>query len=138
MDSNVHDVYDVILKLIILVYSVDFLKYIGITKDIKEILKTEFTRLDGKKFFLDFLCRLEDDTLCHIEFQFPKARLDELNRFFDYNIIAQVTHGKITETVVLNFTRKKASDEMISIGKTKKFLPMIVYMGDIDFETKLE
>ena len=48
-DRDVHDIYDVILKIIISVYGTLFLNYIGIEDEIKEILNVEFTTLTGKK-----------------------------------------------------------------------------------------
>lgn len=133
MSRNVHDIYDVILKIIILVYREKFLEFIGVNKNIKEVLKTEFVTFDGSKYYLDFLCLLDDDTLCHIEFQFPKARPCDLDRFFDYNIVAQVTHGSLTETIIINFTSKKFAEKIRRIGKSKCFNPHYVYLGDIDY-----
>ena len=134
MNRDIHDIYDVILKIIILVYGEDFLSFIGINKNIKEVLKTEFVTLKGNKLYLDFLCLLDDDTLCHIEFQFPKARPYNLDRFFDYNIVTQVTQGALTETIVINFTSKKFSEKIRRIGRSKCFNPDYVYLGDIDYE----
>lgn len=133
MNRDIHDIYDVILKIIILVYGEDFLSFIGINKNIKEVLKTEFVTLKGNKLYLDFLCLLDDDTLCHIEFQFPKARPYDLDRFFDYNIVTQVTQGALTETIVINFTSKKFSEKIRRIGRSKCFNPDYVYLGDIDY-----
>ena len=111
----------------------DFLSFIGINKNIKEVLKTEFVTLNGDKYYLDFLCLLDDDTLSHIEFQFPKARPHDLDRFFDYNIVAQVTYGSLTETTVINFTSKKFSEKIRRIGRSKCFNPDYIYLGDIDY-----
>ena len=133
MDFKIHDVYDVILKIIMLVYGVIFLEYVGIDKKIKRLLKTEFTRMDGSKVYLDFLCLLEDGTLCHIEFQFPKARPVDLDRFFDYNITAQVRHGALTETLVINFTSRTNAIKTRQIGRSKSFHPKHFYLGDVDF-----
>ena len=133
MDRNIHDIYDVILKIILVVYREDFLSFIGINKNIKEVLKTEFVTLNGDKYYLDFLCLLDDDTLSHIEFQFPKARPHDLDRFFDYNIVAQVTYGSLTETTVINFTSKKFSEKIRRIGRSKCFNPDYIYLGDIDY-----
>lgn len=59
MDRDVHDIYDVILKIIISVYGTLFLNYIGIEDEIKEILNVEFTTLTGKKGYLDFFVSFE-------------------------------------------------------------------------------
>lgn len=87
MKRPIHDIYDVILKLIVLIYGSVFLNYIGIEGDIKEILNVEFTTVTGEKLFLDFLCKMSDNTLRHIEFQFPKEDPRDLNRFFKYNVL---------------------------------------------------
>ena len=138
MVEKVHDIYDVVLKLIVFVYSIDFLRYIGVEKNIEEVLKTEFTRREGKKLFLDFLCRVEDGTLCHIEFQFPAANDKDLSRFFEYNIMAQISFGSITDTIIVNFTSGKSGGIIKRIGKTKSFCPINFYLGDIDFESRFE
>ena len=41
MDRPIHDIYDVILKLIALIWATDFLKFLGIDGEIVEILNTE-------------------------------------------------------------------------------------------------
>lgn len=110
------------------------MRYIGIEAKIEEVLGIEFTALNGKKFYLDFLCLLDDDTLCHIEFQFPNAKPQDDERFFNYNILAQARHQKIADTIVVNFTSCKRKKQFIKIGKTKYFKPKEFYIGDIDFE----
>ena len=94
-----------------MVYGEVFLNFIGIDKKIKKILKTEFVTVNGTKYFLDFLCLFEDGTLGHIEFQFPKARPIDLDRFFEYNIVAQVRHGSLAETIVINFTSRRVQEK---------------------------
>lgn len=138
MARNIHDIYDAILKMIAVVYQTSFLRYIGIERKIKEIQNIELTRLDGKKVYLDFLCLLDDDTLCHIEFQFPKAHPKDYTRFFGYNITAEVRHGKTTETIMVHFTPKQKETRPIRIGKTKCFNPQHFYLGDIDFEEYIQ
>ena len=125
MARKIHKIYDVIMKIIILTYDMEFLKYIGMEQPIVEILKTEMTSLNGKTRVLDFLCKLEDDTLCNIEFQFPVARLDDLKRFFDYNIISQIRNDSLTETIIINFTTSTSGEKQTKIGITKSFHPNI-------------
>lgn len=137
MDRDVHDIFDVILKIIVATYQSLFLKYMGVDEEIEEILSIEFTKLDGSKLFLDFLCLLKNGTLCHIEFQFPYAKSDDNYRFFDYNITAEVRYGKRVDTYVFNFTSKR-DHKSVKIGKTKEFLPIHFYLGDVDFEKYLE
>lgn len=57
--ENVHDVYDVILKIILLIWLDFFLKFIGIDEEIKEVLKTEFVAVYGRKAYVDYLCKLK-------------------------------------------------------------------------------
>ena len=92
MDRPIHDIYDVILKLIALIWATDFLKFLGIDGEIVEILNTEIITLNGKHYYLDFLCRLKDGTLLNIEFQFPKLKNKDCPRFYEYNIVAWVTN----------------------------------------------
>ena len=134
MNREIHDIYDVILKIIVIVYGEVFLNFIGIDKKIRKILKTEFVTVNGTKYFLDFLCLFDDGTLGHIEFQFPKARPIDLDRFFDYNIVAQVRHGSLAETIVINFTSRSVQEKIRRIGESKCFNPKYVYLGDIDFD----
>ena len=47
MDRDAHDMFDVILKIIVATYQSLFLKYMGVDEEIEEILSIEFTKLDG-------------------------------------------------------------------------------------------
>ena len=138
MARKIHKIYDILMKIIILIYDMEFLKYIGMEQPIAEILQTEMTSLGGKTRVLDFLCKLEDDTLCNIEFQFPVARLDDLKRFFDYNIMAEIRNDSLTETVIINFTTSASGEKQTNIGITKSFQPMQIYLGDINYDERLE
>lgn len=138
MARKIHKIYDILMKIIILIYDMEFLKYIGMEQPIAEILQTEMTSLGGKTRVLDFLCKLEDDTLCNIEFQFPVARLDDLKRFFDYNIMAQIRNDSLTETVIINFTTSASGEKQTNIGITKSFQPIQIYLGDINYDERLE
>lgn len=106
-------------------------------KNIEDILKTEFTKFNGKKIYLDFLCKLDDGTLCHIEFQFPYAKPKDMPRFFDYNLTAHVVHDETTDTYVVNFTSRKYEGKWFNIGKSKRFRTINIFLGDMDFKTHL-
>lgn len=138
MSRKIHDIYDVILKIISLSYGSAFLKYIGIEKEIKKVLNVEYTLLSGEKLYLDFICELVDDTLCHVEYQFPKAQPEDLDRFFNYNITVQVRTQKLAETCVFNFTSGKNRNHTIKIGESKSFHPKYFYLGDVDFKGHIE
>lgn len=138
MDRKIHKVYDVIMKIIILTYLIEFLKYIGEERNISEILQTEITTLNGRTKYLDFLCRLDDDTLCHVEFQFPVAYAKDLSRFFNYNITSEIRYEKTTDTIIFNFTAANRGEDELSIGESKDFHPKIFYLGNIDFEKEIE
>lgn len=138
MERDIHDIYDVILKIIAATYGETFLRYIGIDKKMKKSLNVELTTIKGSKLYVDFLCELNDDTLCHIEFQYPNTKSKDLDRFFNYNITTQVRYQKLTETYIFNFTDRKTEEEIRAIGKTKYFKPYHFYLGDIDFEKRIE
>ena len=138
MDREVHKIYDYIMKVIIIVYLNEFLMYIGDERKITEVLKTEIPTLNGKTRYLDFLSRLDDGSLCNIEFEFPVAYSDDLERFFDYNIVVQIDQGKITESIIINFTKSGVGNDEIKIGNSKSFHPKNVYLGDIDYIKELE
>lgn len=138
MDREIHKIYDYIMKVIIIVYLNEFLMYIGDERKITEVLKTEIPTLNGKTRYLDFLCRLDDGSLCNIEFEFPVAYSDDLERFFDYNIVVQIDQGKITESIIINFTKSGVGNDEIKIGNSKSFHPKNVYLGDIDYIKELE
>jgi hypothetical protein len=138
MNREVHKIYDAILRIIIFAYLPELLEYMGENRSVEEILKSDITTLDESTKYLDFLCRLKDGTLCHIEFQFPAAYCDDLERFFDYNITVEVRYGERTETIVLNFSTSTKGSHEVPLGYSKDFHPRIFYLGDIDFEKELE
>ena len=43
MARKIHKIYDILMKIIILTYDMEFLKYIGMEQPIAEILQTEMT-----------------------------------------------------------------------------------------------
>lgn len=114
------------------------MKFVGIDEDIDEVLNVEFTTLSGSKLYLDFLCLLKNGNLCHIEFQYPKAENEHYGRFFNYNILAQARHQKLTETLLFNFTPKTGVEKPQKIGETKCFNPYQFFLGGIDFESYIE
>ena len=138
MDLKVHDIYDVILKLLAVVYGSIFLRYIGCEEEIEKIYNVEITTLKGKKMYLDFLCLLTDNTLRHVEFEYPKANDEDLERFHNYNITAQVRYQMLTDTDVVSFTKSPQKETPKKIGKSKSFHPHYFYIGDIDFEKIFE
>lgn len=138
MARDIHDIYDVIMKIIVLVYGPIFLRFIGIEEEIKKVLDVEFTTITGKKFHLDYLCLLEDDTLCNIEFQFPIAKPTDLSRFSKYNILAEARYQKTANTYIINFTEFKQNIKTIKIGKSKSFHPEQIYLGDIPYDEILK
>nr|WP_294998450.1 hypothetical protein [uncultured Methanobrevibacter sp.] len=103
-----------------------------------EILNTEIPTLNGKTRYLDFLCRMDDGSICNIEFEFPVAYSHDLERFFDYNIVVEINEGEITDTIVINFKQSGYGSSKIEIGNSKSFHPKNVYLGDIDYLGELE
>lgn len=94
MKNKHHKIYDIILKIIISSYLNEFLAYIGINKTIVKVLNTEIITLNGKTAYLDFLAKTDDNKLYNIEFQLNGPSDNDLERFFDYNIIANVRYDK--------------------------------------------
>ena len=131
--GNVHDVYDVILKIIINFWTNLFLQFIGIDEEVKVILKTEFETLYGKKIYLDFLCELKNGDLFHIEFEFPSARNDELIRFHFYNCIIRFFHDGDLETFVFNFSSKR-KELKSEIRQSISFHPPSFNLADVNFD----
>lgn len=107
-------------------------------KKIVEVLNTEIPTLNGKTRYLDFLYRLDDGSICNIEFEFPVAYSHDLERFFDYNIVVEINEGEITDTIVINFKESGYGSTEIEIGNSKSFHPKNVYLGDIDYLAELE
>lgn len=138
MKREVHKIYDAILKVIIIVYLIEFLRYISEESDIVEVLKSDITTLNGSTKYLDYLCRLKDGTLRHIEFEFPVTYETDLERFFRYNILAEIRFDGIAETIIFNFSTSAKGCEELHIGYSKDFHPKVFYLGDIDFEKELE
>ena len=135
--ENVHDVYDVILKIIIMSWKAIFLQFIGIDEEIKKVLKTEFETIYGKKAFVDYLCRLKNNKLLHIEFQFPSAGEKDLIRFHFYNSIIKFCYKGDLETFVFNFSSKR-KDLKTEIGQGISFHPPNFNLSDVDFDEYLD
>ena len=138
MERDIRKIYDFIMKLIIIFYLNEFLIYIGEERKIVEILNTEIPTLNGKTRYLDFLCRMDDGSICNIEFEFPVAYSHDLERFFDYNIVVEINEEMITDTIVINFKQSGYGSSKIEIGNSKSFHPKNVYLGDIDYLGELE
>ena len=82
--KGVRQVYDTVLKIVILIWPDVFLKFIGIDEKVDEVLKTELVTDYGKKVPIDYLCRLKNGNLLHIEFEYPSAYNDDLERYTFY------------------------------------------------------
>ncbi len=134
MTGRNHKIYDIILKIIITSYLSEFLAYIGVKKTINRMLKTEITTLSGRTVHLDFLCKADDGKLYNIEFQLKGPYHDDLERIFDYNIIARVRHDTTAETVIVNFRTKKSGKKQINICESIDFHPQFCHLGENDYE----
>lgn len=139
MNREIHKIYDFVLKVIMIVYGIDFLRYIGEERKISKILKTELIALKGDIKHVDFLCELEDGTLCHLEFQFPVAYLEDLKHFYGYNILIEMTYNfNIADTIIVNFTQCTNGVKKYNRGSSKEFKPKQIYLGDTDYLEILE
>ena len=117
MKRKIHYIFDVILKMIIDIYADEFLEFIDEKRKIKDVLKTEYKTNKGRIMTLDFLCQLEDDTLLNIEFQFTGPDGDDLDRFFDYNILSQTKFDELCETIIILFRTNQSGQKSRKIGK---------------------
>lgn len=134
MKNKHHKIYDIILKIIISSYLNEFLAYIRINKTIVKVLNTEIITLNGKTVYLDFLAKTDDNKLYNIEFQLNGPSDNDLERFFDYNIIANVRYDKKTETIIVNFRTLKSGKKQIKITDTIDFHPKLIHLAEIDYE----
>ena len=134
MEFKVRTIYDCLLKIIVELYKEDFLRFLGIKLKIEEILKTEIQVLHGKYYYLDFLCLLSNKRLYNIEFQFKKPTDDDYERFYNYNISAETSKGKITDSLIFRFDSFKNEKERIEIGENKIFKFIYFYLGDVNFD----
>ncbi|MBQ7928568.1 MAG: hypothetical protein IJ287_07520 [Methanobrevibacter sp.] len=133
MKREIHTIFDIILKMIIVTYSNEFLKLIGEKRSIKRLLKTNITTNNGRQLHLDFLCELEDGTILNVEFQFRGPYGYDLDRFFDYNILSQAEYDKICETIIISFKTSKSGQKTRKMGFSKTIHPKFFYLGDLDF-----
>ena len=133
MKRKIHYIFDVILKMTMEAYANEFLQFIGENRKIKKLLKTEYQTKKGRIMTLDFLCQLEDSTLLNIEFQFTGPNSDDLDRFFDYNILSQTKFDELCETIIILFKTNKSGQKSRKIGKSKSMHPTFFYLGDMDF-----
>ena len=137
MSREIHKIYDVILKIIMLAYAGEFLEYIGENRAIKEILNTEIITKKGRYLYLDFLCLLEDNTLLNIEFQFKSPDGSDLERIFDYNNHAQSLYDALCETVIIHIKNKSSKHVKRKIGRSKTFHPEHVYLKEKNYYKSL-
>ena len=77
------------------------------------------------------------DSLFHMEFQYNATNKDDLKRFYRYNIEKQTETGKLIDTCVVNFQKEEKCETEETIGKTINFMPINKFLGDIDFEERL-
>lgn len=128
MSREIHKIFDVILKIIMLTYAEEFLEYIEEKRTIKKILNTEIITKKGRYLYLDFLCLLEDNNLLNIEFQFKSPDGSDLERIFDYNNHAQCLYDALCETIIIHIKNKSSKHKKRKIGSSKTFHPEHVYL----------
>lgn len=83
--------------------------------------------------YLDFLCKVDDGKLYNIEFQLKGAEPDDMERFFDYNIIATVRHDSTTESAVVTLNNP-SKIKNIEINESIDFHPKFCHLGNRDYE----
>ena len=113
-----------------------FLKFIGINEEVKETLNKEFVTLYGRRAYVDYLCRLKNNDLLHVEFQYKSANEKDLKRFHFYNSLIRSNYEGDLETFVFNFESKK--DLKVEIEKSITFHPPNFNLEDVEFKDYCE
>lgn len=131
---GIHDKYDVIMLLIILVWSDSFLEFMGIDLKINKVLSTKHSTHYGERRLMDFIFRGMDCKIYNLEFDFPRVTHKRMSRYFFYNILAETIFKGIVESIIINFTRKTNNSSLVyHSGFSKSFHPRQFYIGDCDF-----
>jgi len=105
--------------------------------DIERICPTEvFTRRESSKY-VDFLCELKNRTLLHVEFQYNATTEKLLEKFHGYNQAKSIENGRTVNTMVFNFQKLDKCAKSCWIGQSIFFRPVNIFLGDIDFEKRL-
>lgn len=133
----VDKLYDKTFKIAFSAYGDDFLRYFGEYKNIIEELGTEFDTLYGEQGRLDKLVLVEDDTLQNWEFEFKKIDDVTLKRFWKYNNVKSAQWGKILDSFIISFANPQDCDEMVKIGESIYFTPIIKYLQNMELHKKL-
>lgn len=130
-------IYDKTSKISFTVYGDDFLEYFGEYKKIIRELGTEFETLYGAHRRLDRLVLVDDDTLQNWEFHFKPIDGDELRKFYEYNNVKSAQTGKNLDSFIISFANPQYCEEMIKIGRTIYFAPIIKYLQKMGLHKKL-
>ena len=138
MARKVYKIYDIMLKLLVLIYGDYFLKFLNLDENIKQILNIEFTNIKGESFYLDFLCLLKNNELRHIEFQKKKPDSDDYTRFRKYAIAAEAYYGQNTRTLIVRYCKTKNEKKTIGFKKGLILILDYFYLGGVDFEDVIE
>ena len=138
MARKVYKIYDIMLKLLVLIYGDYFLKFLNLDEEIKQILNIEFTNIKGESLYLDFLCLLKNNELRHIEFQKKKPDSDDYTRFRKYAIAAEAHYGQNTQTLIVRYCKTKNEKKTIGLKKGLILILDYFYLGGVDFEDIIE
>lgn len=130
-------IYDKTSKISFKVYGDDFLEYFGEYKKIIRELGTEVETLYGAHRRLDRLVLVDDDTLQNWEFHFKPIDGDELRKFYEYNNVKSAQTGKDLDSFIISFANPQYCEEMIKIGRTIYFAPIIKYLQKMGLHKKL-
>ena len=133
----IDNIYDKSSKILFLVYQNDFLKYFGECKKIIQELPTELDTLYGMSRRLDKLILVDDGTLQNWEFQFKNMDENQLEIFWQYNIIKSAQTGKIVDSFVVSFGDPRLCNEEINVGRSIVFRPIIKYLQKMNLDKKL-
>ena len=125
---GIHDKYDVIMLLVIVVWLDSFLEFMGIDLKIDEVLSTKHSTLFGERRLMDFIFRGMDFKIYDVEFDFPHVTHERMSRYFFYNILAETAFKGIVESIIINFTKKTGDTSSVyRSGFSKSFHPRQYY-----------
>lgn len=130
-------IYDKTSKISFTAYGNDFLEYFGEYKKIIRELGAEFETLYGAHRRLDKLILVDDDTLQNWEFHVKAIDGDDLRKFYGYVNVKSAQTGKDMDCFIVSFADPENCEEVIKIGRTIYFAPIIKYLKKMEIHKKL-
>ena len=133
--------YDVVFKLACEVFCHNMLDFLGLDlPEIEDIYPTELPAIEADAQITDFIFKLKDDSLLHLEFQRTYSE-EDLYRFFMYDARLISKHRRIIRTVVIYLGDSITLKDKIQWGAVTYNIDIIYmnkYDGDKIFQEEME